>query len=310
VPSLTADYLALVAYQARSQYFAVVVQAGFADSGTGETIGLDRLVRKNRCALSKNRTVPTPLLCDLDFNMQVVDAEMFDCLADLRIGKDEFEHAGYTYTISIGRALLAMDFSGYEVLPRSRYGEPIQENVLKVDVKFQKEKGLSAATNVETGAKTKIGGMNPELDVTASADALVAANSDQNVTINSETQTLVYAVKAKGGDYWEVTEPRPDGTFLPLDRTFLNGDKLCGLNLLPLQNHRQVGGVVRVRARDIEVHSVGASKSPSVWNLLPKNKQKVLKALIAKKLSNLSNPENAYKGTIDIAQVEIEHEEP
>lgn len=260
--------------------------------------------------MTKTKLTPTPLLCDLDFHLVENEDSTVECRTELRFGQDEFEHKGNSYTISIRRALLSMDFSGYDVVPQSRYGEPVQSNSLTVKTSYAKEQGTKANASIKGNveASAKITGYSA--GVTIEADALLAMQSDENVKVDADQETTLLAVKAKGGDYWEITEPTPDGSFRPLNRTFLNSERLCSLSAIPLSNYRGVSGIVKVRSRDIEIQSATTDQKAGFFGGLSTNKSKVLKAFVAAQLAELSPANKSYEGVVEVAMVEVEREEP
>lgn len=259
--------------------------------------------------MGKDKKVPTPLLCDIDFHMQEADSEQFECLAEVRFGQDEFNHSGSTYVISIRRALLSMDFPGYEVVPKSRYGEPTQQNTVVVSTNYAKEKETQKTGKVETKGKVTASPVATFPAGSVEAQGIACVTGKQNVSANADQETRLFAVKAKGGNYWEITEPQADGSFLLLNRTFLDSDKLCELTVLPRQNHRGVTGLIKAKSRDIDISKVDGASTPGLLDKFTNNKDKVLKAFIAQQLSELSPFQDRYEGSVELAKVEIEHEE-
>ncbi|WP_439402597.1 hypothetical protein ACNJYA_09280 [Bradyrhizobium sp. DASA03068] len=198
------------------------------------------------------------------------------------------------FVVELNRANLSLDLDGFEVVPKSRHGEPTKPNDVSVEHKLTKESTKQA----EAGATA-------ELNLSSQPSAALNAKGSGNVaskTIESMSAQQTYSllrVKARGNLRWEVSEPG-DGD-KPLGDTYLNDDVLCKIKALPGANMLAVKLAAFARKRDIRVTPVS---KVSKLAFKSKNHEKMLNALVGKALSHSES--NGGIITFSVSEIVVE----
>lgn len=201
------------------------------------------------------------------------------------------------FVVQLERASLAMDLDGFEVVPKSRHGEPIKPNDVSIEHKMtsqQVRKGEIAGQ-----ADLKLG---PKPTGSIGLKAGGSAASTLTESVSSKEKYNLLRVKARGNLTWEVSEPAEEGR--TLGDTYLNDDVLCKIKALPGANMLAVRLDAFARKRDIKL--VPAKKSK--FSFKSTNHEKMFNALIAKSLGH--NKGNGGIVTFSISEITIEDAKP
>lgn len=149
-----------------------------------------------------------------------------DVRADLRIHQTEIEGPdGELISVQLKKATLEMELAGLEAVPRSRFGDPVLENKIVEKQTTNLRTNLQGKATVGAGFDlSKVVPANLKLSANAIAEA-------KATSVHTSRQEITeYRVKARGGDTWEVCEPKTKTTGKkdkPLDGTYLSDDVLC-----------------------------------------------------------------------------------
>lgn len=180
------------------------------------------------------------------------------------------------FVVELNRANLSLDLDGFEVVPKSRHGEPAKPNDVSVEHKLTKESTKQA----EVGGSAELNlSSQPSAALSAKASGSVASKTTESMSAQ-QTYSLL-RVKARGNLRWEISEPG-DGS-RALGDTYLNDDVLCRIKALPGANMLAVKLAAFARKRDIRVTPVSKL---SKFSFKSKNHEKMLNALVGKALSH------------------------
>lgn len=177
------------------------------------------------------------------------------------------------FIVQLYRAGLALDLSGFEVIPRSRHGEPAKANDVLVEHKTTQEHVRQG--EVGGGAEFSLS-QHPTLSAKISGSA--ASKVTESVTSQEIHNRL--RVKARGNLTWEIAEP--GGEAMPLGDTYLNDDVLCKVKAMEGANMLAMKLEAFARKRDLRISLLSKFRTFSLKN---KNQEKMLNAVIAKALS-------------------------
>lgn len=202
------------------------------------------------------------------------------------------------FVVQLERASLAMDLDGFEVVPKSRHGEPTKPN----DVSVEHER---------TNQKTRKGEISGATDLTLSCNpsgsvamkASGSAGSTLTESFSSKETYNLLRVKARGNLTWEISEPGEAGK--ALDDTYLNDDVLCRIKTLPGANMLAVRLDTFARKRDIRITPISKL---SKFAFKSTNHEKMFNALVAKAISH--NRANGGILTFSVSEITIEDDKP
>ncbi|NPV19375.1 hypothetical protein [Bradyrhizobium aeschynomenes] len=197
----------------------------------------------------------------------------------------------FEFTVQLERANLCLDLDGLEVVPKSRFGEPIKPNDVSVEHKLTNEKTQSG----EISGNLQV---DINLQPTASIGGKVAGSATSRTTesVSSQQTYNFLRVKARGNLTWEISEP--GDLSKPLGDTYLNDDVLCKLNATPGANMLAVKLVAFARKRDIKITP---TSKLSRFSFKSKNHERLFTALVAKSLAHTQT----NGGTITFSMSEI-----
>jgi hypothetical protein len=202
------------------------------------------------------------------------------------------------FTVELDKANLALDLDGFDVVPKSRFGEPTKPNDVSIEHKVIHETTRQA----ELGGKLDgTAALQPSGSISANASASAGVKATHSAS-GQQTQRHL-RVKARGNLIWEVTEPSLQGPSKPLDDTYLHDDVLCKVKALPGANQLAAKLVAFARKRDIRIN---AKKQSIFYPFRSVNHEKMLNVLIAKVLN--SSPSNGGILTFSVSEVRIEND--
>lgn len=222
-----------------------------------------------------------------------------DVRTELRVHAITLEADGcMEFQVELDRAHLSLDLDGFEVIPKTRHGEPTKTNNVAVEHKLTKEQTREGQISVGIEANL---GVQPS--GSASGKMSGSAGAKQVHSMSAQQTHTLLRVKARGNLSWEITEPLLTGGTKSLDDTYLNDDVLCKIRALPGANRLAVKLAAFARKRDIKV--TPRSKL-GVFVAKSKNHEKMLNAVIAKAISH----KEANGGVLTFSVSEIVVEEP
>jgi hypothetical protein len=198
------------------------------------------------------------------------------------------------FVVQLDRANLALDLDGFEVIPKSRHGEPVKPNDVSVEHKM---------TNQHTRKGEISGSAELKLSQKPSASlgmkAAGSAASTLTESVSSKEKYNLLRVKARGNLTWEVSEPAEIGK--PLADTYLNDDVLCRIKALPGANMLAVRLDAFARKRDIKITPVSKL---SKFTFKSNNHEKMFNALVAKSLGH--NNGNGGILMLSVSEITVE----
>jgi hypothetical protein len=224
-----------------------------------------------------------------------------DVRADLRIYRSEVDGPdGAAIAVQLKRATLEMELAGLDTIPKTRLGDPVRENKV-----VEKQ-----ATNVKTNLEGKVA-VHAGLDITKlnpatlklSADGLAEAKA--TTTHTSKQEIVDYRVKARGGDTWEICEPKTKASSMqeqPLDGTYLSDDILCKVAPQRGANMMSVNITAVARQRDMTLELTKGNLWQTYVNT---SHEKLFKILVAKSLGRAGSE---YAGLIKLSRSETDIE--
>jgi hypothetical protein len=206
------------------------------------------------------------------------DNDKLEMLVELRIHPHEIDETIGTITVEITEAILSVEFSGLEAVPKTKRGQPILDPIVRREV--QRERSVSTSADHE-----KIGRLGGSFGLsttggTAKVEARGSTTSKTGeIVTEKETKTdssEFYRVLAIGNDNWRISEENA----APLDGVYVDHDPLCEVTPIPGSNRAGVEAKLVVRQRHVKT-KLASDRS---WWRLPRdnNKQKIADILIAK----------------------------
>jgi hypothetical protein len=241
-----------------------------------------------------------PDLCELSakYHESDEDASIRNCMVDLRIASGEVPLGDHECLIEFMRLFISADHEGMEVVSGSLYGDPKRSNEVSLlnDVHKTKEDKGCISGSLELLPKS----IRPKLKLAQETNQVTS----QEVRLKDEGTDL--RVKARPNLRWEVREP----TGVPLDATFLAGDRLLALTKRDGGNRNYSFLELKVKQRDLRISPArGHAKTEKRFSDLTTTKRRILDIFIAKSLSSASYSKQEYRGEILVSRCEFNHEE-
>lgn len=227
-----------------------------------------------------------------------------DLLVELRINPDEIkEDKVGTISVKILEAMLSLNFSGLKAVAKTKHGqeetggktrkELQREIVTSTSSETEKKRGIDASVNASVagpGAKAGISRSSSE------------HNAESLTQRESETVTEdFYPVRSQSGDRWKVSSK--DG--MPLDRAFLDDDRLCEVSEVRGANRKGVVSSLAVKEKHLKIE---LEQRASVFTSpLSTTQQALMRIIIAKSLHERSES-GEYSGYVVFSQSTISDE--
>ncbi|WP_164632690.1 hypothetical protein [Rhodopseudomonas sp. WA056] len=202
------------------------------------------------------------------------------------------------FVVQLERANLAIDLDGFEVVPKSRHGEPTKPNDVSVEREMRNEKTQKG--EISGNAELTLA-QNPSGSLGLKAAGSVASTHTESH--NSKETYSFLRVKARGNLTWEVSEP--GDTRKVLDDTYLNDDVLCKIKALPGANMLAVRLDAFARKRDIRITPLSKL---SKFTFKSTNHEKMFNALVAKSLAQ--SKANGGILTFSVSEITVEDDKP
>ena len=227
-----------------------------------------------------------------------------DLLVELRINPDEIEEDRVgTIRVGIQEATLSVEFSGLDVVPKTRHGQG--ETGGKTRMELQRET-VTSTTN--------------ETDRTRNADASVGASAvgpegklgiggsssrrNAETVTHRESETVsedFYPVRALSDDRWKIA--MKDGS--SLNDAFLDNDRLCEVSEVREANRKGVVSSLAVKQKHLKIEL--ERKASFFTSPLSTTQQALMKIVIAKSLHERIES-SGYSGYVLFSQSTISDE--
>ena len=246
---------------------------------------------------------PLPRL--LDLRLRVRDCEEVegrkDLRVDLRIHRAEIDASeGTVISVELRKVTLGLGLDGFETLPTSHLGEPVKE------LEIVGKQVATVKTNIEGKATARAGldltQMNP-VNLKLTAEAVIGAKA--TTTYTTKEDITAHLVKARGGDTWEVSEPRkqPGSAPPPLDGSYLVDRVLCKVTPQRGANMKRVVLEAYAKQRDMKLQ---IESGPLLQTFITVGQEKLFKILVARSLGLVGNK---YAGVVKLSRSELEVED-
>ena len=208
------------------------------------------------------------------------DNDKHEMLVELRVHPFEIEEKIGTIAVEITEAILSVEFSGLEVVPKTKLGQPIVD--LKVRQEVQRERSVSTSADHEkTGKLGGVGGLsttggNAKVEARRNTTTRTGEIVTEKVTKTDASE--FYRVRAIGNDNWRISEENG----APLDAVYVNHDPLCEVTPIPGSNRAGVEAELVVKQKHVKTKL----SSDCSWTglLRTNNQRKIAEVLIAKSM--------------------------
>jgi hypothetical protein len=242
---------------------------------------------------------PLPDLVELMTRIAPKDGDdtAHEILVELRVHPHEIEESFGTIGVEISEAILSLQLSGLEVVPGTKFSNPV------IDSKTQQEVHLERkVTDSTDNARTQSGGFafsSSAIGLVGKIEAsrVSSEQTGQSVSDRTSRTDLVehYHVKAIGNDNWKICG-RANG---PLDGVYVNNQSLC--EVAPVANANRVGAETELVVRQRHLKAEMVSDQSWFASLVSTNQKKIAKILIAKSLHEAASDE-AFDGKFVFAK--------
>jgi hypothetical protein len=217
-------------------------------------------------------------------------AGKFTVKTDLRMGHAEVESENFAFEVRLKKVHLNLDLEGFEISPRSRYGEPRKENEVVAKRIAKNHRSFRTKGKTETCAK-----LSPtQVSLTANASANIEGELVHSQQIEMKVDDVHWRVKAQAGDRWLVSEE--DGS--PLSDTYLEDESLCQLTHIKGSNRNSA--TLRAIAKQRDCHFTSLNP-PGIVARFTNTQEKMLKIFLAKAMSY---NRKLYTGWVELSEVE------
>jgi hypothetical protein len=163
------------------------------------------------------------------------------------------------FVVELDRANLSLDLDGFEVVPKSRYGEPTKSNDVAIERKLTNEtvlQGEVSASLEGTVSSVPSGSFSGKVSGSAGTRSTESTSAQQ-------TQNLL-RVKARGNLRWEISEPTLQGSSAALADSYLVDDVLCKISAA-LFLMRQTLPIRFFRTRFRNINTSVITRTTLIW---------------------------------------------
>jgi hypothetical protein len=227
-----------------------------------------------------------------------------DLLMELRINPDEIEEDRVgTIRVGIQEATLSVEFSGLDVVPKTRHGQGETGGKTRKELQRETVTSTTNETDKKRSADASVGasaiGPEGKLGIGGSS----SKRKEETVT-HRESETVTeefYPVRAISDDRWKIT--MKDGS--PLDQAFMDGDRLCEVSEVREANRKGVVSSLAVKQKHLKVEL--EQKASFLTSPLSTTQQALMKIVIAKSLHERIES-GGYSGYVVFSQSTISDE--
>lgn len=208
-----------------------------------------------------------------------------EVLVELRVHPFEIEEAFGRISVAIFQAVLSVQFSGLEVVPRTKLGNPVVDTKTRNEV--QRERSVTNTSDEEKTRQSRLGTGASAIGVEAKADySRGSTEKSAHTVVERITNAEVVEhlnVKAIGNDNWKISE----ASGAALDGVYINHVALCEVTPVAGKNRIGVETEVIVRQRHLKAEIIGDQSL--LASLFSTNHKKIQNILIAKSLHDAGN---------------------
>jgi hypothetical protein len=208
------------------------------------------------------------------------DCDKHEVLMELRIHPNEIDDKIGTIAVEVVQAFLDVDFSGLEVVAKTKLGQPVKD--LKVRREVQRERSVTTSEDHEkTGSLEGSGGVSTTGgNIQGKTKREKTDKSGESVTKKESTTDVseFYRVCARGDDIWRISE-EDNST---LDGVYIDNDPLCEVTRISGSNRVSVDAELMVKQKHLKTKLIPKRRYMDVFNT--NNQQKLLNIIIAKSL--------------------------
>tara|TARA_R100000773_G_scaffold29177_1_gene25060 strand:- start:3789 stop:4583 length:795 start_codon:yes stop_codon:yes gene_type:complete len=242
-----------------------------------------------------------PDICEfsVSFEPDAEDSNKLSCVVDLRVSCSEVPLGDQECTISFQRLIISVDIEGIDIIPGTRFGEPLKNNSVV------KKKTISQAKTKTKNRGWSFGGSTKARPEGAASAENRSSNETSRDTHISEDEKH-HRVTAKPNLRLEVIEADDD----PLDGTYMEREKLFEAKTKQGGNRTAATLCLKVKQRDLSIGQIIRNESAlSFFSVLTENQRRLIDIFIAKSLSNSVYGSRKYVGEIILSEFEYLHEE-
>jgi hypothetical protein len=202
------------------------------------------------------------------------DDHAHNLLVELRVHPFEIEESIGTITVEISEAVLSVQFTGLEVVPRTKLGNPVMATKVRQEVQRERSVTQTADTEKTRSASASGGASLTGIDGKVEGSRRSTEKAGQSVGEKTTSTDVIerHQVKAIGNDNWKITGA-------PLDGVYIDHEPLCEVTPVAGKNRVGVEAELVVKQKHVKADlTAGGAWFSSV------NQKKIAKVLIAKSL--------------------------
>ncbi len=240
----------------------------------------------------KNKEInPVQELSFLSLRIDMAEGEE-SCICTLDLNQCEIEVGDDTYLVGVKRAILQLDFDGFDFVPETRFSINNPPSIVETKRETSFESTVEGTASGSVGISNTI--PTPKFEASGSASAKKKSAQSQVVT------DTMYKVQAKGGARWEIKELESE---TPLSATYLNGEKMLQIVRKANQNRYVARATVWFSQKDLIFKKISEVRWYN-WRTKERNEDKLLKLVAAKCIAKEFEPGVNFKGRVMISAVE------
>jgi hypothetical protein len=235
-------------------------------------------------------------------------ASNYDLLVELRVHPCEIEEEIGTISVEIFEATLSLDIGGVNIVPKTKFGQPVLAAVIHRDVQFEETTNIS--TDNETSQALKGSGSaafsisGPKLEGKTEGKQEAKEKSSSGTTLKKSTteEAEFHRIKAMGNDNWKISMEGKK----PLDGVFIDNEPLCKLSPTAGGNRIYAATELVVKQRHMNTELVSPKKAGFFRT---NNQVKIASIVMKKSLNSIISPGKRFDGTLIFAKTENYSEE-
>jgi hypothetical protein len=235
--------------------------------------------------------------------------ENYDLSIELRVHPCEIEEEIGIISIEIIDAILSLDISGVNIVPKTKFGQPVLAPLIKQEVQIEETTNLSndnetaQAFGGSGDAGLSLGVPKLQGKIEGKREAKVKSSSAATLKKSTTEETEFHRVKAIGNDNWRIAAEANK----PLDGVFIDNEPLCKLSPVAGSNRIYAETEFVCKQRNINAKLITPK---GVNRFFQTDKQAKIAAILIKKSlsSNISNAKK-FDGTLVFSRTESYNEE-
>lgn len=232
----------------------------------------------------------------------------YELSIELRVHPCEIEEEIGRISVEIFEATLSLDIGGLNIVPKTRFGQPVLATVIHRDVQFEETTNIS--TDNETSHAFKASGSaavsisGPKLEGKTEGKREAKEKSSSGTTLKKTTteEAEFHRIKAIGNDNWKLSMEGKK----PLDGVFIDNEPLCKLAAISGNNRIYAETQLVVKQRHMKTELIGRKKIPFFGTI---NQAKIAEIVMKKSLHGTISPGKPFDGLLIFARTESSSEE-